>query len=272
MNRIIIGKFLSVISYSLCLLLSISLYAQTNNTSMKKAPNMVVHGTPTTAAHRPYQVMLLMNGQQGCGGTLIDANWVLTAAHCVEQANTYNLTVRVGATRVTGWEGNTIQVNQIIIHPNWMGQQNIRNGWDIALLQLVYPADARYTPAKLPTREVMENAATVGKYGTVSGWGATYYGGRGTDQLLAAELKVIDNQSCSQQLRFQIPFSAICAGNAYGASACNGDSGGPFVVNYGGDFYSIGIVSWGERCMSSSVFTKTYSYNNWIIAQTGISH
>lgn len=270
MKRKTFIKYLSIFSASLYLLPPNYSYAQEEEQPASSMQNTIVHGTPTTAAHRPYQVMLLMNGEQGCGGTLIDAQWVLTAAHCVEQGNIYNLTVRIGATRVSVPEGQTININQIIIHPYWMGQQNIRSGWDIALLRLTTPADARYTPAKLPTIEVMQNAAGVGKYGTVSGWGATYYGGSGSDQLLSAELNIIDNQSCSQQLNFQIPNSSICAGQPYRASACNGDSGGPFIVAYGGSFYSIGIVSWGEQCMSSTVFTRTYYYNNWISSNTGI--
>ncbi len=39
----------------------------------------IVGGTESSAYSRPYQVALLMNGQQGCGGTLIGSQWLLTA-------------------------------------------------------------------------------------------------------------------------------------------------------------------------------------------------
>lgn len=267
MNRIT-WKQICLPFYLFILFLSTSSLAETND-NPDKSPALVVGGIPTSAAHRPYQAMLSLNGQQGCGGTLIDSYWVLTAAHCVDRANTFNLTVRVGATRVSDSKGQTMSISQIIIHPGWTGAQNIRNGWDIALIRLATPADSRYTPAKLPTSEVMSAAASVGQSGTVSGWGATYFGGRGSDQLLAAQLPIISNYACQQQLNFPVPSSAICAGYSY-PSACNGDSGGPFTVSYNGSFYSIGTVSWGERCSSTSVFTKTYSYNTWITQQTGL--
>ncbi|MDE1465479.1 serine protease [Spartinivicinus poritis] len=269
MKRITLRSYIYLSSCLLVLSTAKPILAETSFSQPDRSPPTIVGGSPTSAAASPYQAMLLMNGQQGCGGTLIDPYWVLTAAHCIDQANIYNLTVRVGATRVSTKEGQTIPVSQIIIHPYWMGAQNIRSGWDIGLLRLSYPADSRYTPAKLPTDEVMNNTASVGQSGTVSGWGATYHGGRGSDQLLAAQLQVISNQACQQQLNFPVPNSAICAGYSY-PSACNGDSGGPFVTSYKGNVYSIGTVSWGERCASTSVFTKTHSYNSWITQQTGI--
>ena len=81
----------------------------------------VVGGIETPAYSRPYQVALLMNGRQGCGGTLIDPNWVLTAAHCLDSASTSSLTVRVGAHSISQNDGVTLRVSQIIrIDPGWV--------------------------------------------------------------------------------------------------------------------------------------------------------
>ncbi|MBQ4836655.1 trypsin-like serine protease [Pseudoalteromonas luteoviolacea] len=232
-------------------------------------PN-VVGGIETPAYSRPYQVALLMNGRQGCGGTLISPNWVLTAAHCLDSASTSSLTVRVGAHSISRGDGQSIRVSQIINHERWRGANGIRSGYDIALLKLASPASNQYTPAKLPTAAIESQYANVGDYVTVSGWGLTSNRGRPSDVLREAELPVISNSSCSSLLNFSIPGSVICGGGEGGRSACNGDSGGPYAVRVGSDFYSIGTVSWGIACQGATAFTRTTSYVDWIKQKTGI--
>ena len=230
----------------------------------------VVGGIETPAYSRPYQVALLMNGRQGCGGTLIDPNWVLTAAHCLDNASTSSLTVRVGAHSISRNDGVTLRVSQIINHERWNGANGIRSGYDIAVLKLASPAPSQYTPAKLPTAAIESQYASPGDYVTVSGWGLTSNRGRPSDVLREADLPVITNSSCSSQLSFNLPSSVICGGGEGGRSACNGDSGGPYAVRVGNDFYSIGTVSWGQGCQGATAFTRTTSFLNWIKQKTGI--
>jgi len=232
-------------------------------------PN-IVGGQASTPYSRPYQVALLMNGRQGCGGTLISSGWVLTAAHCLDSASTSSLTVKVGAHSMSSGDGETIKVSQIISHENWRGANGIRSGYDIGLLKLASPASSVYTPAKLPTQAIENQYAGVGSYVTVSGWGLTSNRGSQSDILREVNLPVITNASCSSELQFNIPGSVICGGGTGGVSACNGDSGGPYAVSANGEFYSIGTVSWGSECRGATAFTRTTSYVDWIKAKTGI--
>ncbi len=232
--------------------------------------SMIVGGSETVPYSRPYQVALLMNGRQGCGGTLISKDWVLTAAHCLDNASTSSLQVRVGAHSIRQNDGQTLNVSQIINHEYWRGANNIRSGYDIALLRLATPASSQYKPAKLPTAAIEQNYANVGDAVTVSGWGLTYYQGSPSDVLREVNLPVISNNSCSSELRFNLPSSVVCGGGAGGVSACNGDSGGPYAVKVGSDFYSIGTVSWGQGCRGATAFTRTTSYLDWIKQKTGI--
>ncbi|WP_372770853.1 trypsin-like serine protease [Pseudoalteromonas sp.] len=257
-------------------LLSLSLFSTllassyNANAFIEVKPN-IVGGSESTPYSRPYQVALLMNGRQGCGGTLISKDWVLTAAHCLDNASTASLTVRVGAHSISRNDGQTIAVSQIINHEYWRGANGIRSGYDIGLLRLASPASSEYTPAKLPTQQIEQTYADVGDRVTVSGWGLTYNQGSPSDVLREVQLPVISNSSCSSQLNYNIPNSVICGGGTGGVSACNGDSGGPYAVKVGNDFYSIGTVSWGIACSGATAFTRTTSYLDWIKQKTGIS-
>lgn len=231
----------------------------------------IVGGKETVPYSRPYQVALLFNGRQGCGGTLINANWVLTAAHCLDRVSTSTVTVQVGAHSMSRRDGTNLRVSQIIMHENWRGAQGIRSGWDIALLRLASPAPASIKPAKLASAAIEAQIAGVGKMVTVSGWGLTRHQGSPSDVLREVNLPVLSNASCSSELQFGLPGSVICGGGPNGTSACNGDSGGPFAASLNGEFYSIGTVSWGNSCRGATAFTRTSSYLNWLKQKTGLN-
>src|SRR4051812_44979678 len=53
--------------------------------------NAIVGGTSTTIGARPFQVALESKSEGDfffCGGSVIDAEWVLTAQHCMEGPET----------------------------------------------------------------------------------------------------------------------------------------------------------------------------------------
>ena len=237
----------------------------------KEVTPQIVGGTVTTPNSRPYQVALLMNGRQGCGGTLIAPQWVLTAAHCLDSASTSSLTVRVGAHRMSANDGTTIRVSQIINHEYWRGSQGITSGYDIAVLRLASPAPSSIRPAKLPSQALANQIAAVGQSLTVSGWGLTQPGSRTpSDVLREVNLPVMSNSACSSQLGANVGNGVICGDGPSGRSACNGDSGGPYAASYNGNFYSIGTVSWGRGCVGATAFTRTTAYLDWIEQKTGV--
>jgi len=231
----------------------------------------VIGGYEVTPYSRPYQVALLMNGRQGCGGTLISPDWVLTAAHCLDSASTSSLTVKVGAHSMSANDGNTHRVSQIISHEYWRGAQSIQSGYDIAVLRLSTPASSSITPASLPSVAKANQIAAVGTNATVSGWGRTStWSQGGSDVLRAVELPVMSNSACSSALGTNVGSGVICGDGPSGKSACNGDSGGPYAIQNGGKYWSLGTVSWGKNCVGATAFTRTTAYLDWIEQKTGV--
>jgi trypsin len=44
-----------------------------------------VNGTDAPQGKYPFVVSLQWLGDHGCGGTILNENWVLTAAHCMKK-------------------------------------------------------------------------------------------------------------------------------------------------------------------------------------------
>lgn len=256
---------------------------------------MIVGGTPAPDGKYPFQVRIYGSPSDTigfCGGSIIDAQWVLTAAHCL--MDTQAVTVGFGSTDRT--KTTKIDSEKIIVHPSYLAGQKA----DIALIKLKSPIpDA-------PAIEVTDTAKdqkllTPGAKATVTGWGAIWdmqafhnaldvMAGRRTVserrlldrmeleapvKLHEVDIEVIDPQACKavyQSLQvpaFSIGDTEICAtGPQGGKDSCFGDSGGPlFGVADNGKFVQVGVVSWGPQCgnpLYPGVYTRVSSFSDWI--------
>jgi trypsin len=57
----------------------------------------IVGGTAAAAGEFPFIVSLQKSGSHFCGGTLVNANTVVTAAHCTQGQTASQLSVRAGS-------------------------------------------------------------------------------------------------------------------------------------------------------------------------------
>ncbi|WP_444998070.1 trypsin-like serine protease [Aliikangiella sp. IMCC44359] len=247
---------------AICSALSLNVFASSDLTSQSQGNGIdkkIVNGVETQPGSRTYQAMLVRNGRQWCGGTLIADNWILTAAHCVDNASTSTLTVRLNSHTVNS--GTTHSVSKIVLHPQTSN--------DIALLKLTNPAASSLTRALLPTPELENTIAGPGTNVTVSGWGNTSNGGPSSNVLLEVDLPVLTTEQCRQELGSSIDERTVCGGGPDGKSACNGDSGGPYAIRHNGNVYSIGTVSWGRACKGATAFVRTTAFLDWINTEIG---
>ena len=240
-------------------------------TTAQGITTFIVGGTDTDISQIPFQVSLEINGSpcvgmHGCGGAILNAEWIVTAAHCVDGNTPLSaLTVHAGSTDQTdNTVGQRIAVDQIIIHPDWTGNV-MPVGNDIALLHPVQPLcfNANVQPVAYANGSVPADVTQVGNTVTISGRGRTNtnnVGGCATI-LQSAQMPIIDNATADQMFQncggaVAIPNTMISFFNGT-SSAAGGDGGGPAFVAFGGQPLLVGITSWA--CLPTLGFPSVYT-------------
>jgi secreted trypsin-like serine protease len=230
----------------------------------------IVGGAPIPIGQAPWQVAISTNGSL-CGGSLINVNWVVTAAHCVAGLQPGLISVYHGIEKLSQRSpANRSAVTSIIIHPNWNG--SIFNA-DIALLELSSPValNAETALVSLPVGVDPAVWPSRGTQGVVSGWGATSFNGQVSDSLNAATISILGGPNESACGRYGSSFQVIddiCGGvPSGGIDTCQGDSGGPLVITESGVPLLAGITSVGNECALADfpgIYTRVTTYLSWI--------
>jgi len=234
----------------------------------------IVGGFPTSIEINPWQVALIQGlvaepmRSQFCGGSIIDPEWVITAAHCMDNFIVNKIPARVnvvaGTTRYKEG-GQRVAVKRIFVHPGWNKENNDN---DVALLQLSRRLTS--TPSMRPIQLVAAGTAFAAPIPLqVTGWGATSEGGSGSEALLAAIVPLVPNSVCNARDSYagRVTANMFCAGNREGGrDSCQGDSGGPIWTTMGGNQTLVGVVSFGDGCarrLKFGVYTRLANYTAW---------
>jgi len=237
-------------------------------------PGKIVGGTEAQRGNWGWQIALKYNGQFICGGSLINNEWVITAAHCVYgrlNPSTYTVDVGIHNRLVPDtWSKTNLRVSKVIMNTAYSDAKIIN---DIALIKLSAPVafdstSYRIIPVCLPTTSTQFQ----GYNGYATGWGTLYSGGPLSSVKMQVQLPILSDASCKSYYTtygYQIDATTqVCAGQAgQGKDTCQGDSGGPLhIKSSDGRWYLVGLTSFGIGCGNTGVYTRVTAFNNWVLS------
>jgi len=259
--------------------------------------NNIVGGEDAKLGEFPWMVLLgFQNGDDityGCGGSVINRWYVLTAAHCIQPGDEpvqllfgeheLNSSTPIDCNDVgkCNPEPFTRKPAKIIVHEGYEFKKNRgANPNDIALIRLNEPLPFYYDddvksaviPVCLPwNKNDIGRDLNAGVKLTVTGWGRSTndeYTNRfnlanynvPTTLLQKLDIPLVSEIECLKvkpyRERLQMDFNLqFCAGGEEGKDSCGGDSGGPVVYrpDINSNFHQVGLVSFGSRICGNRI-------------------
>lgn len=244
------------------------------------AAQPIIGGQPADEGEYPWMASLVISDPSTgssfplCGASLIDPYWVVTAAHCVQFIPSSESSLRIV---INSWttdlatlppEAEVFEVEEIFIHEAY-DLTGFSFGNDLALIRLKEPAITQ--PIELAT---YSDSLFYQHYlpAKVLGWGLTdSMSFVFPDSLLVADPVFIDIDTCAQlyaRSRFASLVSVnterlICSGYYEGMTpmgAASGDSGGPLFYEDSGNYKLVGVVSGGDRLITTQQFPGVFVF------------
>ncbi|XP_034240718.1 trypsin alpha-3-like [Thrips palmi] len=213
----------------------------------------IIGGDDVDIAQFPYQVALFYFDEFRCGGSILNENFILTAAHCLHDVKfDWHVSIRAGSTK-RSFGGQYIRASKIAMGEGFT-MKKLHN--DVGIVKLETPLN--FTDLVRPVELVdVGSEPQPGSTITLSGWGVTNENSNvAPEGLRTTTVKAVNRLVCSVPyfLINRITKDMFCAA-ALGKDTCQGDSGGPAV---NGEGKQVGIVSFGMGC-ANVLFPGVYT-------------
>ena len=253
------------------------------------------NGSPAEKNQFPYHVMIKREeGDNFCGGAILDDYWVLTAGHCFKRFDMkpeihHNVSFggQFGGNSPFHSEDFDMVFNTLIIHQHYceLGPEDPIN--DIALLKASEPIISKDPNLVVKSIQIPEqNEKFLSGRVVVSGAGGFEENPFGSNHLRFVDLQLFTDEDCFKRMAIwnsSLWFTSeamICAGgdpcDPRIVDVCQGDSGGALVYQRpGGTNVVVGVVSSGISCRNDrphypAIYTEVSLYSDWIKYHTGV--
>ncbi|KAL7730505.1 hypothetical protein ACLKA6_000507 [Drosophila palustris] len=236
---------------------------------------LIFHGAPVARGQLPWMVALFERVENGisffCGGTLISAATVLTAAHCFRFGSrdlpASRAAVSLGRNTLDLVSaGELRQVSVLTIHEEYT-PDNYTDA-DIALLRMASPVSfGDFIKPICLWNENYRLQLPSGHTSYVAGWGADELGNANTRVAKMTDTDIVTESECLRGLKSpesgsRVTSRTICASNKRGAGPCTGDSGGGLMLQEHDVWLLRGVISAGQRLANRCDLTQPVIYTD----------
>lgn len=220
----------------------------------------VVGGTEVEPGEWPDVVAVLGADGSLCSGTLLAADLVLTAGHCIDGNP---VEVIVGSVDLARPDGDRRRVKWSRAYPAWFER------YDVGVVMLENPVQAKY-------RAIAQGCTSHPNFDTgfplrVVGFGLTTASATDRNTRLHQAIVPVMDATCTTDPACEpavAPHGEFTAGGR-GADSCFGDSGGPVYIDTARGPALLGVVSrgllaFGDPCAAGGVYVRADKVVSWI--------